>query len=107
MINFAFNSLTLRKVDNMSTKEKIQEDVLVAELEGRQNEIVLFNDDVNTFDHVIETLIYACDHTPEQAEQCALIVHYNGKCTVKTGDFDDLQPRCTILLDAGLSAEII
>ncbi|HZW78001.1 MAG TPA: ATP-dependent Clp protease adaptor ClpS [Flavobacteriaceae bacterium] len=91
----------------MSTKEKIQEDVLVAELEGRQNEIVLFNDDVNTFDHVIETLIYACDHTPEQAEQCALIVHYNGKCTVKTGDFDDLQPRCTILLDAGLSAEII
>jgi len=107
LINFAFNSLTLRKVDNMSTKEKIQEDVLVAELEGRQNEIVLFNDDVNTFDHVIETLIYACDHTPEQAEQCALIVHYNGKCTVKTGDFDDLQPRCTILLDAGLSAEII
>lgn len=91
----------------MSIKEKIQEDVSVAELEGRQNEIVLFNDDVNTFDHVIETLIYACDHTPEQAEQCAIIVHFNGKCTVKTGDYDDLKSRCTILLDAGLTAEVI
>ena len=72
-----------------------------------QNEIVLYNDDVNTFDHVIETLIYACDHTAEQAEQCSLIVHYKGKCSVKTGSFDDLKPRCTLLLDAGLSAEII
>lgn len=91
----------------MSTKEKIQEDVLFAELESRQNEIVLFNDDVNTFDHVIETLIDACDHTPEQAEQCAIIVHFNGKCTVKTGDYDDLKSRCTMLLNAGLTAEIV
>lgn len=91
----------------MSTKERIQEDLLFAEMAHKQNEIVLFNDDVNTFDHVIETLMYACDHTPEQAEQCAIIVHHNGKCTVKTGDFDDLEPRCVLLLDAGLSAEII
>ena len=62
---------------------------------------------MNTFDHVIETLIYACDHTPEQAEQCSIIVHYNGKCAVKTGEYDDLKPRCTILLDAGLTAEIV
>jgi len=73
----------------------------------RQNEIVVFNDDVNTFDHVIGTLISICDHTPEQAEQCSLIVHYNGKCTVKTGDYKDLEPRCTGLLNAGLSAEIV
>ncbi len=91
----------------MSTKEKIQEDLLVDTLEKNQNEIVLYNDDVNTFDYVIETLIYACDHTSLQAEQCALLVHYKGKCTVKTGSFKDLEPRCTMLLEAGLSAEIV
>lgn len=91
----------------MSTKEKYSEDLLLEEEVKKQNEIVLYNDDVNTFDHVIETLIYACDHSAEQAEQCSLIVHYNGKCTVKTGDYDDLKPRCSKLLDAGLSAEIV
>ena len=90
----------------MSTKEKTSEELLVDEETVKQNEIVLFNDDVNTFDHVIETLIDVCDHTPEQAEQCSLIVHYNGKCTVKTGEYDDLKPRCTKLLQAGLNAEI-
>lgn len=91
----------------MSSKEKIQEEIDVLTDEAKENEIVLFNDDVNTFDHVIETLIYACDHTPLQAEQCAWIVHYKGKCTVKTGSYDDLEPRCTMLLEAGLSAEIV
>lgn len=91
----------------MSGKEKIQEDVLFEEDVLKQNEIVLYNDDVNTFDHVIDTLVYACEHTPEQAEQCAIIVHYKGKCTVKTGEFKDLEPRCSKLLQAGLSAEII
>jgi len=90
----------------MATREKVQEATDVLELEGNQNEIVLFNDEVNTFDHVINTLIYACDHTPEQAEQCSIIVHYKGKCTVKTGSYDELEPRCSMLLDAGLSAEI-
>ncbi len=91
----------------MSTKERILEDLLVEEETQKQNEIVLFNDEVNTFDHVIETLMGVCDHTPEQAEQCSIIVHHNGKCTVKTGDYDDLKPRCSKLLQAGLSAEIV
>ncbi|MBG43410.1 MAG: hypothetical protein CL530_05515 [Aequorivita sp.] len=91
----------------MSTREKIQEDVEFAEKESNLNEIVLYNDDVNTFDHVINSLIFACEHTPEQAEQCSIIVHYKGKCTVKTGEFNELKPRCTMLLEAGLSAEII
>lgn len=91
----------------MSTKEKTSEEVLLKEEVKTQNEIVLYNDEVNTFDHVIETLIHACDHTAEQAEQCSLIVHYKGKCTVKTGLYDDLKPRCSVLLKAGLSAEII
>ncbi len=91
----------------MSPKEKQSEELLLEEEVVKQNEIVLFNDDVNTFDHVIDTLIYACDHTPEQAEQCSIIVHYKGKCTVKTGPYDDLKPRCSKLLEAGLSAEIV
>ena len=91
----------------MSTKEKCLEELLIEEQLLELNEIVLFNDDVNTFDHVIDTLIYACDHTPEQAEQCSLIVHYKGKCTVKTGSIEDLEPRCSKLLEAGLSAEIV
>ena len=91
----------------MSTKERVQEALLVEEQEMHLNEIVLFNDEVNTFEHVIQTLIDVCDHTPVQAEQCSLIVHHNGKCTVKTGEYDDLKPRCTRLLQAGLSAEIV
>lgn len=91
----------------MSTKEKIQEDVDVAEKEVNEHQIVLYNDDVNTFDHVIDMLIHTCDHTPEQAEQCSLIVHYKGKCTVKTGSFEDLKPRCSRLIQADLNAEII
>lgn len=91
----------------MKFQEKGQEVLLIEEEVLKLNEIVLFNDDVNTFDHVIETLIYACDHVPEQAEQCALLVHYKGKCTVKTGSYDDLEPRCSKLLQAGLSAEIV
>ena len=91
----------------MSTKEKVLEEVLVEDAIGTNNEIVLYNDDVNTFDHVINTLIRVCRHTAEQAEQCSLIVHYNGKCTVKTGEFKELKPQCTQLLEAGLNAEII
>ncbi len=91
----------------MSTKEKVLEEVLLEEATSFNNEIVLYNDDVNTFDHVIDTLIRVCRHTPEQAEQCSLIVHYNGKCTVKTGEYKELKPQCTQLLEAGLSAEIV
>ncbi|QFZ54933.1 ATP-dependent Clp protease adaptor ClpS [Oceanihabitans sp. IOP_32] len=91
----------------MDIKEKTLEKLLLKEEVVTQNEIVLFNDDVNTFDHVIDTLIAVCEHTPEQAEQCAILVHYKGKCTVKTGVYDDLKPRCSMLLEAGLSAEIV
>ena len=90
----------------MSTIEKVQEEVLVDEQVGINNEIILFNDDVNTFDHVIETLIKVCKHEPLQAEQCAILVHYKGKCSVKIGSIEELTPYCSALLDAGLSAEI-
>ncbi|GGB80586.1 ATP-dependent Clp protease adaptor protein ClpS [Flavobacterium suaedae] len=91
----------------MSTKEEVLEEVLQEESVSFNNEIILYNDEVNTFDHVIDTLMRVCEHTPEQAEQCSLIVHYNGKCTVKSGEYKDLKPQCTQLLEAGLSAEII
>jgi len=55
-------------------------------------DLILFNDDVNTFDFVIETLIDVCGHDVLQAEQCALIAHFNGKCPVKSGSFDELKP---------------
>ena len=74
----------------MSTKEKVRERVSLKEQTSVNNEIVVYNDDVNTFDHVIDTLVRVCDHTPEQAEQCSLIIHYNGKCTVKTDVYENL-----------------
>ena len=91
----------------MTTKHKIKPIVEFFEKDSNLNEIILFNDDVNTFDHVIRTLIEVCEHTPEQAEQCSLIVHYKGKCSVKSGTYDELEPKCIRLHAAGLSAEIV
>jgi ATP-dependent Clp protease adaptor protein ClpS len=91
-------------VAHYSPEEALLEEVLCET--GPVKEIVLHNDDVNTFDHVIISLMEVCGHEPIQAEQCAWIVHHNGKCSVKRGTFDQLEPRCTALLDRGLSAEI-
>lgn len=68
--------------------------------------IIVYNDEVNTFDWVIMSLVEICEHSPEQAEQCAWIIHTKGKYAVKSGTFDDLRPRCEALLDRGLSATI-
>lgn len=70
------------------------------------NDLIVYNDDVNTFDHVINTLIRICKHKPEQAEQCTLLVHYKGKCGVKKGSFLELIPLRQGLVDAGINAEI-
>ena len=91
----------------MNTKEEKLEEIAVLEQEANQHEIVLYNDDVNTFDFVINSLIQVCDHTTEQAEQCTYLVHFKGKCTVKTGELNDLKPRCSKLLQLGLSAELV
>ena len=91
----------------MGTKEKISEKILSDTDSLHENEIILFNDDVNTFDHVIDTLMRVCNHTLEQAKQCSIIVHYKGQCSVKSGSYSDLKPRCIKLLEVGLSAEII
>jgi len=83
-----------------------QADVAAETLVARGYEIVLHNDDHNTFDHVIAMLVRYCEHTEEQAHQCALSVHFKGKCSVKRGDYDDLRPRCEALLQSGLTATI-
>ncbi|MCB0766045.1 MAG: ATP-dependent Clp protease adaptor ClpS [Flavobacteriales bacterium] len=87
-----------------SPEELLLEEVLCET--GSFREIVLHNDDVNTFDHVIDSLVEICDHDPIQAEQCAWIVHHNGKCGVKRGTFDQLEARCHALQQRGLSAVI-
>ena len=71
-----------------------ESDTLLLEdvVETDVHNLVVFNDEVNTFDHVIDTLIDVCGHTPEQAEQCTLLIHYKGKCTVKNGSWDELVP---------------
>ena len=91
----------------MSVKEKTKKESSSSAENSEIYEIILYNDDINTFDHVIECLISICDHTSLQAEQCTLIVHYKGKCSVKSGTLFDLKPRLKKLIAADLTAEII
>ena len=86
------------------TEEFLELDVLTKE--EHEKNIVLYNDDVNTFEWVIECLTKYCGHDLIQAEQCATLVHYTGKCAVKNGSFEKLKPICETLLEKGLSAEI-
>ncbi|HSV88101.1 MAG TPA: ATP-dependent Clp protease adaptor ClpS [Bacteroidales bacterium] len=74
-------------------------------LEGIKD-LVIHNDDFNTFEFVIETLIEVCNHEPEQAMQCTLIVHNNGKCVARTGDFTTLQPMHNAIIERGITSTI-
>lgn len=80
--------------------EVLEEDIDVKDL-------VVFNDDFNTFEHVINTLIRVCKHSPEQAEQCTLLIHFKGKCAVKTGLFEELKPMKDSICEAGIDAKIL
>ncbi len=84
-----------------------QEDVLLLEETTDLRDLVVYNDDFNTFEHVINALVQVCRHTAEQAEQCTMLIHYKGKCTVKKGDFTELQTMCTAIHDRGISADIV
>lgn len=68
--------------------------------------LIVWNDEVNTFEWVIETLMAVCGHSAEQAEQCAYIIHYQGKYAVKNGTFDELKPHCEAITDRGIGATI-
>mgnify|MGYP006096654087 FL=1 len=71
-----------------------------------KKDLIVYNDDYNTFDHVIDSLVKVCKHEFIQAEQCTWLIHYKGKCQVKRGEYEKLEPLCTALLDRGISAEI-
>lgn len=92
-------------------KHGYQEEVLVDVLEVTKTtevvDLIVFNDDYNTFQHVIETLIKVCDHTTEQAEQCTLIIHHKGKCAVKRGSFEFLKPMKEAICEVGIDARIL
>lgn len=87
-------------------QRKWEEDILVMEETDEESKLVLYNDEVNTFDFVIECLIEICGHTLIQAEQCTILVHYKGKCTVKSGPMEKLLPMHKKLLSRGLTSEI-
>lgn len=84
------------------TEQEEVTDVIEQELHN----LIVWNDDVNTFDWVIESLVDICRHDPIQAEQCALIVHHKGKCSVKKGTFEDLRPQAEALIDRNIQATI-
>ena len=69
-------------------------------------DLIIYNDDVNTFEFVIEALVKICEHSSIQAEQCTWIIHHKGKCSVKRGGIDKLKPMAVAFLDRGISAKI-
>ena len=93
--------------DYENPQREYEEDVAVFEKEDEVYKIILWNDDVNTFDYVIDALVEICEHTLEQAEQCTFLVHYKGKCTVKTGSLEKLKPMHEKLLSRSLTSEIV
>lgn len=68
--------------------------------------LIVWNDDVNTFEWVIETLMEVCGHSEEQSEQCAYLIHFRGKYAVKNGSYDDLKPQCDAITERSINATI-
>jgi len=88
------------------TKEHLKEQDFSEEKLSDKRFLILHNDDKNTFDFVIENLIEVCNHDELQAEQCAFITHFKGKCDVKKGDVNTLKPMKDKLISKGLSVTI-
>jgi ATP-dependent Clp protease adaptor protein ClpS len=93
--------------DYEDPKRQYEEEVLVLDETDEVYKLVLHNDDIHTFDYVIDALIEICRHSLEQAEQCTILVHFKGKCTVKTGSLDLLKPMHEKLLSRELTSEIV
>lgn len=98
----------------MSMSEKILtnkelEELLLSELDletGNKSDLIVYNDDFNTFDWVIQSLMEVCSHSFDQSEQLSILIHYTGKASVKTGSFSQLKPMKDSLIERGLSAVI-
>lgn len=100
----------LKLLSMLSYKEQpgtlIEEDVLLDTSLEKSFQLIVWNDDVNTFEWVIETLVDICGHSAEQAEQCALIIHSQGKYAVKYGSYETLKPLCEAITDRGINATV-
>jgi ATP-dependent Clp protease adaptor protein ClpS len=106
---FTFEIDLVRGTMKMKAAVDVQEETVTMEVVETVDvhDLVVFNDDFNTFQHVINTLIRVCQHTPEQAEQCTYIIHFKGKCTVKTGSWDELRPMREAICEVGIDAKIL
>ena len=89
---------------NTKNKESVESDLLT-EVENPY-QLIVWNDEVNSFDWVIDALVDICKHTVEQAEQCSMIIHTKGKYCVKEGDYDYLKPMCNAITERGIGATI-
>ncbi|QCK14293.1 ATP-dependent Clp protease adaptor ClpS [Mangrovivirga cuniculi] len=90
-----------------SHQEETLEEVLEVVTDQSERNLMVYNDDFNTFEHVINTLIKVCKHNPTQAEQCTYIIHYKGKCSVKQGTYEKLKPMRNSIREAGIDAKIV
>ena len=93
--------------ERLNPNELEQTILEVEEVVVEEHSLVVFNDDFNTFEHVITTLKKACKHTQEQAEQCTWLVHYKGRCSVKSGELIQLKPVKEAICEAGIDARIV
>jgi ATP-dependent Clp protease adaptor protein ClpS len=92
-------------IKNDTSTKQWEETGLLTDLEEPCN-LIVWNDEVNTFEWVIETLIEVCGHTYEQAEQCSYFIHYRGKYAVKQGSYDELKPLCDAITERGIGATV-
>jgi len=88
-------------------KEKATPEYQNQQDSSKLSRLMVYNDDVNTFEHVIDTLIEVCEHNPEQAEQCTMIIHHKGKCIVKSGDKDTMNAMCEEIIDRNITAKVV
>jgi len=95
--------MSVIKNDN-KTDSRLETDLLTSNEEPCS--LIVWNDDVNTFEWVIDTLIEVCGHSYEQAEQCSYFIHYRGKYAVKEGSYDDLKPLCDAITERGINATV-
>jgi ATP-dependent Clp protease adaptor protein ClpS len=93
----------MRSTHQFEEEVEVLEEVVAVD----ERDLMVYNDDYNTFDHVINTLIKVCKHTKEQAEQCTWLIHYKGKCSVKKGSYEELKPMKDGICEAGIDAKII
>ena len=98
--------MDIKLVNMAGTQWQTEEQEDLALLTEAFHNLIVWNDEVNTFDWVIESLVDICAHSPEQAEQCALLIHHKGKYGVKKGSFDFLRPQCEALIGRGIQATI-